>query len=70
MIFKVYYQDTKIRNPKREDTRSLYVEADNEAAAMSTVSENTAYNVEFIEALEGNALEYEQQSANYKLTEF
>ncbi|GAB6092235.1 DNA-directed RNA polymerase subunit epsilon [Furfurilactobacillus curtus] len=70
MIFKVYYQDSKIRNPKREDTHSLYLDAENEAAAMSAVEAHTDYNVESIEALEGNALDYEQQGANYKLTEF
>ncbi|HAT54939.1 MAG TPA: hypothetical protein DCW31_06845 [Lactobacillus sp.] len=70
MIFKVYYQESKIRNPKREDTKSLYLEADNEAEAMSAVEANTEYNVEYLEPLEGNALEYEQKGVNYKLTEF
>ncbi|MCF6159841.1 MAG: DNA-dependent RNA polymerase auxiliary subunit epsilon family protein [Furfurilactobacillus sp.] len=70
MIFKVYYQESKVRNPRREDTHSLYIEADNEAEAMSTVEANTEYNVEYLEPLEGNALEYEQKGANYKLTEF
>lgn len=27
MIYKVYYQETKIRNPKREQTQAIYVEA-------------------------------------------
>ncbi len=27
MIYKVYYQETKVRNPKREETKSLYIEA-------------------------------------------
>ncbi|GEK28452.1 DNA-directed RNA polymerase subunit epsilon [Furfurilactobacillus siliginis] len=70
MIFKVYYQETKVRSPKREDTKSLYLDAENEAAAMTAVESNTEYNVEYIEPLEGNALDYEQQSASYKLTEF
>ncbi|TPN99920.1 DUF1447 family protein, partial [Mesorhizobium sp. CU2] len=25
MIYKVYYQETKVRNPKREETKSLYI---------------------------------------------
>ena len=30
MIYKVFYQETKDRNPKREQTRALYLEADND----------------------------------------
>ena len=29
MLFKVFYQETKLRSPKRETTKSLYVELDN-----------------------------------------
>lgn len=70
MIYKVFYQDTKIRNPKREQTHSLYIEADDIVEARALVEANTPYNIEHIEALEGNHLEYEKENADFKLTEF
>lgn len=70
MIYKVYYQETKERNPKREQTQSLYMEADNEEMVHNLLRENTPYNVEYIQLLEGNHLEYEKENADFKLTEF
>ncbi|HIX69477.1 MULTISPECIES: DNA-directed RNA polymerase subunit epsilon [Enterococcus] len=70
MIFKIYYQETKIRNPKREQTHSLYLEAADEVVARELVEKNTPYNIEYIQALEGNHLEYEKENADFKLTEF
>ena len=70
MIYKVYYQETKERNPKREQTHSLYVEADNEDIVHNLLRENTPYNVEYIQLLEGNHLEYEKENADFKLMEF
>ena len=70
MIFKVYYQETKVRNPKREQTRSLYIEADTDVAARQLVEENTPYNIELVQALEGNHLDYEKENADFTLTEF
>lgn len=70
MIFKVYYQDTKVRNPKREHTHSLYIEADDAIIAREQLEQNTPYNIEFIQALEGNSLKYEQENADFKLVEF
>jgi DNA-dependent RNA polymerase auxiliary subunit epsilon len=63
MIYKVYYQETKERNPKREQTHSLYVEADNEEIVHNLLRENT-------QLLEGNHLEYEKENADFKLMEF
>ena len=37
MIYKVYYQETKIRNPKREETQSLYIEASSDVEARQKV---------------------------------
>ena len=71
MIYKVFYQETKDRSPRRENTRSLYleVEADNELEgrikARKLVEENTDYNIEFIELLE-----YEKESGTFQVTEF
>ncbi|MFD1455986.1 DNA-directed RNA polymerase subunit epsilon [Levilactobacillus lanxiensis] len=70
MIYKVYYQEDNKRNPKREDTHSLYLEAPTEVEARAQVEAHTDHNIEFIEAIEGNDLAYEQQNPNYKLTEF
>lgn len=70
MIFKVYYQPTKTQNPKRESTQSLYIDAADQPAARLAVESNTDYNVELIEQLSEKALAYEQQSPNFKLTEF
>ncbi|MBY5034298.1 DNA-dependent RNA polymerase auxiliary subunit epsilon family protein [Streptococcus gallolyticus] len=76
MIYKVFYQETKERSPRREQTLSLYLEV--EAAselegriiARQLVEENTSYNIEFIELLSENHLEYEKTHADFKLTEF
>jgi len=70
MIYKVYYQETKKRNPQRETTQSLYLEADTEVDARVLVEDNTKYNIEFIEPLEGNFLDYEQKNPEFQLTEF
>lgn len=56
MIYKVYYQETKIRNPKREETQSLYIEASSDVEARQKVEENTPYNIEFVQLLEGSHL--------------
>ena len=76
MIYKVFYQETKDRSPRREQTRSLYLDvtADNELEgriqARKLVEENTAYNIEFIELLSDNHLEYEKEHADFRITEF
>ena len=41
MVFKVYYQPTKKINPRRENTESLYLEADSEPEARVLVESNT-----------------------------
>ena len=76
MIYKVFYQETKDRSPRRENTRSLYleVEADNELEgrikARKLIEENTDYNIEFIELLSDKHLEYEKESGTFQVTEF
>ena len=76
MIHKVFYQETKDRSPRRENTRSLYleVEANNELEgrikARKLVEENTDYNIEFIELLSDKHLEYERESGTFQVTEF
>jgi DNA-dependent RNA polymerase auxiliary subunit epsilon len=70
MIYKVYYQETKVRNPKREETKSLYIEAKSDVDARQRVEENTPYNIEFVQLLEGSHLEYEKENADFSLVEF
>ncbi|EHJ56702.1 UPF0356 protein [Streptococcus urinalis FB127-CNA-2] len=76
MIYKVFYQETKNRNPRRESTQTMYVdiEAPNELEgrikARKLVESNTDYNIEFIELLSDKHLEYEKESGVFKLTVF
>lgn len=70
MIFKVTYQQTKTEAPRREFTQTLYIEAENSIIARKKIEENTAYNIEFIQELSEKHLAYEQQSPDFKLTEF
>ena len=76
MIYKVFYQETKDRSLRRENTRSLYldIDASNELEgriqARKLVEENTSYNIEFIELLSDKRLEYEKESGTFELTEF
>ena len=70
MIYKITYQESKLRNPKREETKSLYLEANTEIEARSIVETKTPFNIEFVQPLDGSHLEYEQKSPNFKLTEF
>lgn len=70
MVFKVYYQETKIRNPKREDTHSLYVDAESLSEARVLVETNTDHNIEFIEELDAKTLAYEKQNENFEMTSF
>ena len=76
MIYKVFYQETKDRSPRRENTRSLYleIEGDNELEgrikARKLVEENTDYNIELIELLSDKHLEYEKESGTFQVTEF
>ncbi|WP_028125080.1 DNA-dependent RNA polymerase subunit epsilon [Eremococcus coleocola] len=62
MIYKVNYQENKIEVPRRENTKALYVEADSIVEARSKISENTPYNIEFIQEIDGAFLEYEQEN--------
>ncbi|AUJ32325.1 MAG: DNA-directed RNA polymerase subunit epsilon [Liquorilactobacillus nagelii] len=70
MIFKVFFQSSKDINPRRENTNSLYLEAESEVEARKIVEEQTNYNIEFLEGLSPKALEYEQQSPHFKIMEF
>jgi len=76
MIYKVFYQETKERSPRRENTRSLYLDIDasdeleGRIKARKLVEEKTGYNIEFIELLSDKHLEYEKESGTFQVTEF
>ncbi|ETA74882.1 DNA-dependent RNA polymerase auxiliary subunit epsilon family protein [Ligilactobacillus equi] len=69
MIFKVYYQPSKRINPRRENTEVLYLDTDSKVNARLLVESKTEYNVEFIEGLDEDTLNYEKESPNFKITE-
>ena len=77
MIYKVFYQETKERSPRRETTRSLYLDIDASSElegriiARELVEKNRPeFNVEYIELLSDKHLEYEKESGTFELTEF
>ena len=70
MTFKIYFQPDQTMTPRRENTKSIYVEADSEAAARQMVEQNTEYNIEYVELLDEKALDYEKQIPDFKLTTF
>lgn len=69
MIYKVLYQKNKIQNPRRETTETLYTEANSAIEVRSKLEDKTDYNIESIEELTGNYLDYEKKDPNYKLTD-
>ena len=77
MIYKVFYQETKDRSPRRETTRSLYLDIDASSElegriiARQLVEENhPEYNVEYIELLSDKLLDYEKETGAFEITEF
>ena len=75
MIYKVFYQESKDRSPRREQTKALYLDIDASSElegriiARKRIEENTSYNVEFIELLSDKHLEYEKESGVFQITE-
>lgn len=61
MIFKVYYQENLTEVPVRENTHTLYVEAETEEEVRKGLKER-AYNIEFVTPLSEKALAYEKES--------
>lgn len=67
MVFKVYYQENLDINPKREFTKSMFIEADNLSAAR-TMLETTSHNIELIEELSKAGEEFERRSDSFEIT--
>ena len=77
MIYKVFYQETKDRSPRRETTRSLYLhidassELEGRIIARELVEKNRPeFNVEYIELLSDKLLDYEKETGAFEITEF
>lgn len=77
MIYKVFYQETKDRSPRRETTRSLYLDIDASSElegriiARELVEKNRPkFNVEYIELLSDKLLDYEKETGAFEITEF
>lgn len=68
MIYKVYYQEKVTEMPVREKTKSLYIEAESERDARRKLIDRP-YNIEHIEPLEGDYLEYEKQNEDFEVLE-
>jgi DNA-dependent RNA polymerase auxiliary subunit epsilon len=68
MVFKVYYQESITEVPVREKTKSVFVEGSSEKEVRSKLADR-GYNIEFVTAVTGNFLEYEQQNEDYNVLE-
>ncbi|MTT31975.1 DUF1447 family protein [Terrilactibacillus sp. BCM23-1] len=66
MIFKVLYQASKTEVPIRENTKTMYIEGENESDVREKLAERP-YNIEFVQPISGAFLEYEKNSDTYQL---
>lgn len=69
LIYKVLYQTSELDNPRREFTHSLYMDAASSIEVRQAVESKTDYEIEFIQELDEEHLEYEKKSPDFKLTE-
>ncbi|WP_077617665.1 DNA-dependent RNA polymerase subunit epsilon [Bacillus sinesaloumensis] len=68
MIFKVYYQENANEVPVRENTKTMYIEAESQVEVRKKLSERKI-NIEFIQKVDGAYLEYEILNEDYKVLE-
>ncbi|MBO9130338.1 DNA-directed RNA polymerase subunit epsilon [Bacillus sp. 165] len=68
MIFKVFYQENALQVPVRENTKTVYVEAESEKDVRIKLAKFN-YNIELVQPLSGAHLEYEKQSEAFKVSE-
>lgn len=68
MIFKVYYQKSITEVPVRENTKTLYVEANLEREVRAKLADR-GYNIEFVELVRDAYLEYERQNEDFRVLE-
>ncbi|MBM7645690.1 DNA-dependent RNA polymerase auxiliary subunit epsilon [Scopulibacillus daqui] len=65
MIYKVLYQESIEEVPIRENTKTLYIEAESEREVREKLAEKP-YNIEVILKVDGAYLDYEKQSEDFK----
>jgi DNA-dependent RNA polymerase auxiliary subunit epsilon len=68
MIYKVYYQESIKEVPVRENTKTLFLEAESERDVRRKLADRTV-NIERIQPVEGAYLDYEKQNEDYKVLE-
>ncbi|SEB11269.1 DNA-dependent RNA polymerase auxiliary subunit epsilon [Thalassobacillus cyri] len=61
MVYKVLYQELPDEVPVRERTKSMYVEAETERKVREQLSDR-GINIEYIQVLDEDHLNYEQQT--------
>ncbi|HET6871867.1 MAG TPA: DNA-directed RNA polymerase subunit epsilon [Sporolactobacillaceae bacterium] len=66
MIYKVLYQKSKVEVPVRENTHTMFVEAESEREVRKKLA-GREINIEFIHLIEGPYLEYEMQTENFEV---
>ncbi|PKR78478.1 hypothetical protein CEY16_01595 [Halalkalibacillus sediminis] len=66
MIFKVLYQSGADEAPVREETKSMYVEAESVREVRLKLAERD-YNIEHVQELSENHLNYEKKSENFEV---
>ncbi|MDP4164379.1 MAG: DNA-directed RNA polymerase subunit epsilon [Bacillota bacterium] len=68
MVFKVYYQESLAQVPVREKTKTVYVEGESVRDVRKKLSDK-GFNIEYVQAVTGAFLEYEQQNEDFKVLE-
>lgn len=64
MIFKILYQEQESEVPVRENTQTLYYQAENEQQVRQALK-NRQINIEYIQPLADEHLAYEKQSEDF-----
>ncbi|SDI65026.1 DNA-dependent RNA polymerase subunit epsilon [Natribacillus halophilus] len=66
MIFKVLYQPNFDEMPVRDETRTLFIEAENEREVRKKLADDYI-NIELVQGLSDAHLKYEQRSEDFKV---
>ncbi|SFE42755.1 DNA-dependent RNA polymerase subunit epsilon [Alteribacillus iranensis] len=66
MIYKVFYQENFSEVPVRENTRSLFVEAESEREVRQKLADKK-YNIEYIQPVSEDLLKFEQSKEDFKV---
>ncbi|SFP02133.1 DNA-dependent RNA polymerase subunit epsilon [Salibacterium halotolerans] len=66
MIFKVFYQKDFSQIPVRENTDTMFVEAETEREVRRKLADRN-YNIEFIQPVSEGLLKHEQKKEDFKV---